>query len=110
MSIEGSHYSPFASLVGAVRGEETVVNRKISTIIWRQVAPHEIELVHGNGESERMEGSHAEAARMAEAAGLQLTASPLGTVRWAQELPKGGTSPKRSGGTSPKRIGPWLSQ
>ena len=80
-----------------------MAKRKISTVIWRQVASQEIELGYGNGESERIVGSHAEAARMAEAAGLQLTASPLGTVRWAQELPK-------PGGKSPKRIGPWLSQ
>jgi hypothetical protein len=88
-----------------------VVKRKISIIIWRQVAPHEIELVYGNGESERIEGSHADAARMAETADLRLTPSPLGTVHWAQALPKAGsTSPKTAVGRSPKRIGPWLSQ
>jgi hypothetical protein len=88
-----------------------VVKKKISTVIWRQVAPHEVELVYGIGDSEVVEGSHAEAARMAETAGLQLAASPLGTVRWAHELPKsGGTPTKGSGGRSPKRIGPWLSQ
>jgi hypothetical protein len=54
----------------------------VSTITWRQVASTEIEVRYDNGEVETVEGTHAEAARMAQTAGLSLARSPLGTVRW----------------------------
>jgi hypothetical protein len=55
----------------------------VSTITWRQVASTEIEVRYDNGDVETVEGTHAEAARMAQTAGLSVAGSPLGTVRWA---------------------------
>ncbi len=79
-----------------------MTERPIATIIWRQYAPKEIELVYVDGQEERVPGTHADAAAMAEAAGIRLVSSPLGMVKWNRELPT-------KDGRTPKRIGPWLS-
>jgi hypothetical protein len=54
----------------------------VSTITWRQVAATEIEVRYDNGDVETVDGTHAEAARMAQTAGLSAAGSPLGMVRW----------------------------
>jgi len=79
-----------------------VEERKLASIVWRQYAPNEIELVYVDGELEHIPGTHADAAQMADTAGMRLVTSPLGTIRWTHDLPK-------KAGRSPKRIGPWIS-
>ena len=80
-----------------------MAEQKIASIVWRQYVPREIELVYVDGDVEHIAGTHADAAQLAEYAGMRLVASPLGMVRWTQDLPK-------KDGKSPKRIGPWLSK
>ena len=80
-----------------------MAEQKIASIVWRQYVPREIELVYVDGDVEHIAGTHADAAQMAESAGMRLVTSPLGMVRWTQDLPK-------KDGKSPKRIGPWLSK
>ena len=79
-----------------------MVERKIASIVWRQFVPTEIEIVYVGGDVETVTGTHADAARMAESAGIRLVTSPLGTIRWSQDVPT-------KAGVAPKRIGPWLS-
>ena len=79
-----------------------MAERKIASIVWRQFVPTEIEITYVGGEVETIAGTHADAARMAESAGIRLVSSPLGTIRWTQEVPT-------KAGVAPKRIGPWLS-
>jgi len=69
-----------------------MAERKITTIVWRQISPREIELVYADGGVEHIPGTHAEAATMAQAADMGEVSSPVGTVRWVQRLPK---APKR---------------
>jgi hypothetical protein len=78
-----------------------VAERKIASIVWRQFDPNEIEIVYGDGTVEHVDGTHADAVARAESAGMRMVTSPLGTVRWTQDLPQ-------KGGRAPKRIGPWL--
>ena len=116
-----------------------MAQRRVSSITWRQVASSEIEVGYDNGETESVEGTHADAARMAQTAGLVAVASPLGIVRWGPAPSEGGRRPPRrqhrpavaaeaddadDGGQPrrgsgqgeageaprPKRIGPWLSE
>ena len=74
----------------------------LSSVTWRQQQATQFELAFDDGSVEVATGTHADAAAMAEDAGLRLVASPLGTVRWTRDLPV-------KGGRAPKRIGPWLS-
>jgi hypothetical protein len=81
---------------------KAVIDRKVTSIVWRQSDARQIELVSADGEIETVTGTHADAEQMAGDADMRLVASPLGIVRWTRELPS-----KR--GRTPKRIGPWLS-
>jgi hypothetical protein len=71
----------------------------VSTITWRQVASTEIEVRYENGDVETVEGTHADAARMAQTAGLSPAASPLGTVQWVP----GAAAPSRRGRATASR-------
>jgi hypothetical protein len=102
-----------------------VADAKVAAITWRQISPNELELSYTDGTVERVEGTHAHGAHMADGAGMQAMPSPLGIVRWAvpagadgRTRPRGATATKRPGegraqprrdGRAPKRIGPWLS-
>jgi hypothetical protein len=116
-----------------------VAQRRVSSITWRQVASTDIEVGYDNGDAETVEGTHAEAGRLAQTAGLAIVRSPLGTVRWEpahaappaappssapapapmvdeepaadDELPlRRGTGGGAGDALRPKRIGPWLSE
>ena len=76
-----------------------MVQRRVSSITWRQVASAEIEVGYDNGDAETVPGTHAEAGRMAQTAGLAMVRSPLGTVRWEPAHAEGPTRP--SAGTRP---------
>lgn len=81
----------------------TARERALQSITWRQQHATRVELDFGDGEIEVVDATHADAARMAEEAGLRLVDSPLGSVRWTR-------APRRAiGNRVPKRIGPWLS-
>jgi hypothetical protein len=90
------------SCYGYGQGSKSVTERTVVSIVWRQIAPNEIELAYRNGEVERIQGTHADAARLAADADMLFVSSPLGMVRWTRDLP-----PRAR--RSPKRIGPWLS-
>ena len=84
--------------------------KEISTVLWRQGAAREIEITYADGEVQHVDGSHADAAELATAAGLTQVDSPLGTIRWGPDERR----PARRGSApaarrAPKRIGPWLS-
>jgi hypothetical protein len=94
-----------------------VADAKMAAITWRQISPNELELSYADGTVERVEGTHAQGAHMADGAGMQAVPSPLGTARWS--VPARGDGPnrrrgeggaqRRDDGRAPKRIGPWLS-
>ena len=86
----------------AGRKGHVVGERVLQSVTWRQQHATQIELDFGDGQAEVVSGTHADAARMAEEAGLRLVASPLGSVRWTR-------APSTGGDRVPKRIGPWLS-
>jgi len=71
--------------------------RHVASVMWRQVAANEIEVRYHDGQVERVDGTHADAARLASGAGLAVVASPLGTVRWAEaeSEPSRPASPRR---------------
>jgi hypothetical protein len=73
----------------------------VSSVVWRQGAPAEIELIYGDGAMERIAGTYRDAAQLAEDSGMRRVNSPLGSVKWTTDLPT-------KDGRRPKRIGPWL--
>jgi len=62
-----------------------MAERKVTSIVWRQVAPNEIELVYSDGELDHIPGTHADAAQMAKTAGMNVVPTAVGTVRWVPE-------------------------
>ena len=71
-----------------------MAERKVTSIVWRQMAPNEIELVYSDGDLERIPGTHADAAQMAKTAGMKVVPTAVGTIRWVpQGIPK---APKRT--------------
>jgi hypothetical protein len=72
-----------------------MAGRKVTSIVWRQLAPDEIELVYSDGDLEHIPGTHADAAEMARTAGMEVVSTAVGTFRW---VPKG--IPKASKGRS----------
>jgi len=58
---------------------------KITGIIWRQLAPEQIEVLHADGSKEYVGGTYSDAARMADNAGMRRVATPAGSVRWAKD-------------------------
>lgn len=84
--------------------------KEVSRVAWRQAAPRDIEVSYEDGQVEHVEGSHADAAKLAALASLRQVDSPLGTTLWAQSDERmGRTEANRPTGRRPKRIGPWLS-
>lgn len=79
-----------------------MAERAVQVITWRQQHATRIELDFGDGEVDVVEGTHADAVKMAADAGLRLVSSPLGMIRWARAR-------RPKDGRAPKRIGPWLS-
>jgi hypothetical protein len=65
----------------------------IDTVVWRQVGGL-IEVIFADWRSEHRRGDRADAASLAEAAGLQAVATPEGMARWdrhpgSKRLPPG---------------------
>ncbi len=79
-----------------------MADRTVRSVAWRQYDPTHVEVVFDDGVVDTVTGTHADAARMAEAAGLRPAHAPLGMVRWSRDQPT-------KDGRTAKRIGPWLS-
>ena len=66
-----------------------MAERKVTSIVWRQIAPSEIELVYSDGGIEHIPGTHADAAQMAKTTDMNVVPTAVGTVRWVpQGIPK----------------------
>jgi hypothetical protein len=73
-----------------------MAERKVTSIVWRQLAPNEIELAYSDGGLEHVPGTHADAAEMARTAGMNVVPTAVGTFRWVpQGIPK---TPRRKPG------------
>ena len=65
-----------------------MVERRVTSIVWRQVAPNDVELIYADGDQEHVEGTYADAATLAKAADLGIVPTPVGMIRWERQLPK----------------------
>jgi hypothetical protein len=74
-----------------------MAERKVTSIVWRQMAPNEIELIYSDGELEHIPGTHADAVQMAKVAGMKVLPTAVGTIRWVpQGIPKASKSKPNS--------------
>jgi len=67
--------------------------KRLIGIVWRQIAPNEIEFAYADGALEHTAGTHAEAAHLAKSANMDEVPTAVGTIRWVEQLPK---APKRN--------------
>lgn len=63
-----------------------MAERRVTSIVWRQLAPNQIELAYSDGDLEHIPGTHADAAERARTAGMEVVSTAVGTFRW---VPKG---------------------